>query len=351
MANTAKPPQQAPETAPQPAPKRGAKPAPVPAADASLRRVGPETERSHARRVREGFLEHYLGGAHVLDIGYRGGRADAEPVTAAAIGVELDYPGYDGVHLPFADESQDAVFASHCLEHIPDVGPVLADWFRVLKIGGYLVIAVPHQELYERKAAPPSRFNGDHKRFYTPRSLLQEMEASLPFASWRLRIMRDIDDGFDYSIGRDQHPHGCYEIEMVIEKITTPHYAADLRQAPEAAALCRFFADSLIEAEAARLRGDEESVKRIQDMLTPLPLPPLAQLMPVIAGRIAQSAAAALLRPMIAAAQFDEAYYLARHPDVRAAVEGGRLASGLTHYVNSGYAEGRAAQPVHPLFA
>jgi predicted SAM-dependent methyltransferase len=53
--------------------------------------------------------------------------------------------------LPFPDASQDTVFASHVLEHIEDWAASLVDWYRVLKIGGYMVIAVPHRDLYERK--------------------------------------------------------------------------------------------------------------------------------------------------------------------------------------------------------
>ncbi|GAC1348038.1 MAG: hypothetical protein NVSMB18_34960 [Acetobacteraceae bacterium] len=41
---------------------------------------------------------------------------------------------------------------------------------------------------------------------------------------------------------------------------------------------------------------------------------------------------------------FDEAYYLARHDDVRLAVEQGIVASGLEHYRTSGYNERRAAR-------
>ncbi len=70
----------------------------------------------------------------------------------------MDYPGYDGLRLPFPNDSQDAVYSSHCLEHIPNSNAALAEWYRVLRLGGYIVLAVPHQWLYERKATVPSRF-------------------------------------------------------------------------------------------------------------------------------------------------------------------------------------------------
>ena len=83
--------------------------------------------RSYARRARAGFVEAYLSGANVLDIGFRGGDPEAVPVTDVAIGVDLDYPGYDGIRLPFMDESQDAILASHVLEHIPNYKEVLRE--------------------------------------------------------------------------------------------------------------------------------------------------------------------------------------------------------------------------------
>ena len=191
--------------------------------------LGPETAKGDERRRREGFYDRYLSGDNVLDIGYRGGTPDACPVTPKAIGVELDYPGYDGMRLPFPDNSQDAVFASHCLEHIRDYRAVLRDWFRVVCIGGFVVIAVPNKYLYERRAGLPSRFNGDHRRFYSPASLLAEVEQALPEGQFRVRSLRDVDDLFDYGIPPSEHSAGSYEIELVIEKIAAPAYAGDLQ--------------------------------------------------------------------------------------------------------------------------
>ncbi len=108
-------------------------------------------------------MARYFSGQAILDIGYRGGDPNAEPITEHAIGVELDYPGYDGVHLPFPDDSQDTVLAAHVLEPIVDYKPVLRDWLRVLKLGGHMVIMLPPRDLYERLPDLPSRWNGDHK--------------------------------------------------------------------------------------------------------------------------------------------------------------------------------------------
>ncbi len=49
----------------------------------------------------------------------------------------------DARDLPFKDGVLDWLHASHVLEDFLDWNPVLAEWDRVLKIGGFLLVAVP----------------------------------------------------------------------------------------------------------------------------------------------------------------------------------------------------------------
>ena len=201
----------------------------------SERPVGEEARKSQARRRESGFTQRYLSGANILDIGYRGYIEDVVPIVPQAIGVELDYPGYDGRTLPFPEHSQDAVFASHCLEHIEDFRQSVRDWFRVLRVGGFLVIMVPHQYLYEKRLALPSHYNADHKRFYTPGSLMLDIEETLEPNSYRLRHLADNDMHFDYAIPPEKHSGGCYEIELVIERIAPPDWTLRSRADDQAA--------------------------------------------------------------------------------------------------------------------
>jgi len=64
------------------------------------------------------------------------------------------------------DESFDFVHSSHCLEHLADPTAGLRNWLRVLRQGGYLVITVPDEDLYEQGVFP-STFNRDHKWTFT----------------------------------------------------------------------------------------------------------------------------------------------------------------------------------------
>ena len=163
---------------------------------AGRRAVGTEAAKTIVDKHRSGSVARYLSGANILDIGYRGYLHDAVPIVPQAIGIDLNYPGYDGRTLPFADDSQDAVFSSHCLEHIDDYRSALREWHRVLKVGGFMIVAVPHQFLYEKRRSPPSRWNQDHKRFYSPASLLGEVESALEPNTYRLRHLADNDAGF-----------------------------------------------------------------------------------------------------------------------------------------------------------
>lgn len=184
-----------------------------------------EAGRSYQKRLRSGFLNRYCSGSLVLDVGFSGyDNPDRKTALPGAIGVDLDYPGYDGIRLPFDDGTVDCVFSSHCLEHIQFDHAAVRDWYRVLRIGAFIVCMVPSQALYEKRRFLPSSFNADHKRMYTPSSLARIFEESLDVNSYRIRHLAENDDGFDYSLGPEVHSAGAYEIEIVVEKILPPKW-------------------------------------------------------------------------------------------------------------------------------
>lgn len=187
------------------------------------RKMGPEVGKSDSARKYAGFYERYMHGVG-LDIGYKGHDNNNLPVIENAIGVDEGTPGYDGFHLPAGDLTLDFVFSSHCLEHVPDPVASLQEWFRPLKIGGYLIITVPHLYLYEKKRSLPSMFNADHKIFFTPSTLLSTVEMSLEPNTYRIVSLRDNDVDYDYSIGPDHHCYGCCEVELVLRRIQKPNW-------------------------------------------------------------------------------------------------------------------------------
>jgi SAM-dependent methyltransferase len=60
----------------------------------------------------------------------------------------------------------DFVHSSHCLEHLADPVAGICTWFRVVREGGYLIITVPDEDLYEQGVFP-STYNLDHKWTFT----------------------------------------------------------------------------------------------------------------------------------------------------------------------------------------
>lgn len=183
-----------------------------------MRNVGGESRKTYSEKLSNGFFLKYMWG-NGLDVGFRGYEPDVVSILEGSIGIDIDYPGYDGKILPFPDNSQQHVYSSHVLEHISDYKQAIQEWHRVLKVGGYIVTVVPHRDLYEKKLTLPSAWNADHKRFYTPASLLKEFEDSLPINSFRVRHLHDNDKYHDYSLPVEKHSPGEYEIELVIQKL------------------------------------------------------------------------------------------------------------------------------------
>jgi SAM-dependent methyltransferase len=313
---------------------------------AAVRRpVSIEFRKCIARWERDGLMAKFLSGEHVLDIGFRGRDASAVPVTESAIGIERGYPGYDGTHLPFADNSQDAVFSSAVFEHIPNYREVLAEWYRVLKVGGFIIILVPNKYLYERRPDLPSRWNGDHRRFFTPASLLKEIEESLPHNGFRVRHLFDDDHGYRYDGALDMHPVGCYQIEMVIERINRPPYSDNLEY-PSHIKKSIEDLDGIIIDSIALAVENPGTVSALPALFRSIRyFPPFRKLStyfvysdpPKLGGRrLSLNELRTVIRPFLDLVEVDEQMYLQHHKDLK------QVGDPTLHWRSHGYFEGRA---------
>lgn len=76
------------------------------------------------------------------------------------------------------DNTFDFVHSSHCLEHLVNPATALGHWLRIVKPGGFVVLTVPDEDLYEQ-GVWPSTFNPDHKQTFTTWKLRSWSERSV----------------------------------------------------------------------------------------------------------------------------------------------------------------------------
>lgn len=93
-----------------------------------------------------------------------------------------------------ASGSIDAVFSSHLLEHIVDTDKALREWWRVIKVGGYLVLYLPHKNFYPNVGEEGA--NPDHKHDFLPEDIINHMK---PLGGWELVENEERNDFNEYS--------------------------------------------------------------------------------------------------------------------------------------------------------
>mgnify|MGYP006935487796 CR=1 FL=1 len=96
--------------------------------------------------------------------------------------------------LPFKDGAYDFVVSSHFLEHIKEWPKALAEWWRVIRTGGHLVLYWPHPELYPRVGQPGA--NPDHKADIWPVEVVKAMRQN---GGWDLLEDETRAEGEEYS--------------------------------------------------------------------------------------------------------------------------------------------------------
>lgn len=95
----------------------------------------------------------------------------------------------------FASGIMDTVFSSHLLEHIVDYRAALKEWWRVVKVGGHLILYLPHRDLYPNIGQPGA--NPDHKHDFLPDDIIEAMTEDA--ADWDLVVNETRDQGREYS--------------------------------------------------------------------------------------------------------------------------------------------------------
>jgi SAM-dependent methyltransferase len=160
-------------------------------------------EASKTRAVRGSrFEEVYLRGS-VIDIG-----CGPDPIVAHAEPFDLQHGDAQEIAVLRPNGAYDAVCSSHCLEHMKDVPKALAQWWALVRSGGYLILVVPDEDLYEQ-GGWPSLFNRDHKATFR----LNKLNSWSPVSYDILVLVKALegatiisydrhDSGYDYSLMR-----------------------------------------------------------------------------------------------------------------------------------------------------
>ena len=176
-----------------------------------------ETSKAKRRRMKEGFFGKFCQGRGI-DIGYGG-----DLVVPNCVGWDFEHGDAQYMH-GINDGEFDFVYSSHTLEHTINPSAALKNWWRILNPEGFLILYVPHRDLYEKKSTLPSNWNPDHKHFF----LLDKDEEPdtiglVPLVQRMLSgceiIYAKVCDENHTINDPNLHSDGEYSIELILKKL------------------------------------------------------------------------------------------------------------------------------------
>lgn len=128
------------------------------------------------------------------------------------------------------DNAYDFIHSSHCLEHMQDPKVALENWLRICKPGGYIILTVPDETLYERDTWP-SQFNSDHKWSFRvspksnlPKSILVPEFIAMFDTQLACYEFSVIDAGFNKNLPKNVDQTMLPGVECAIEIILQKHF-------------------------------------------------------------------------------------------------------------------------------
>ncbi len=184
-----------------------------------------ETAKANDRRIREGFFEKFCQGSGIdIGCGKNAPVPEDDRITSDVEGWDKedgDATFMEGV----PDEKFDFVNASYILEHLWYPTVAIQNWFRIVKSGGFLIICVPHRDLYEKKRMIPSSWNPEHKLFFLPDTfeepgaynLSDMIRVALLGKKYKEIYIKTCSEGHTITDPK-VHSDGEYQIEAVLQK-------------------------------------------------------------------------------------------------------------------------------------
>ena len=189
-----------------------------------------ETSKAFARRLREGFFTKYCMGTGI-DIGCGDDPLDPK-IDKWDFKISKDQNAENFTDKNIPNEIYDFVYSSHCLEDLSHPGLAIQNWWRILKPGGYLILYIPHRDLFEHSKVLPSTGNFYHKWYF----LIDRYESPvtiglIPFLNQNLAdpdiiYVKKCDEGYWYDqekferrkLTGESWQGGEYSIECVVRK-------------------------------------------------------------------------------------------------------------------------------------
>lgn len=114
----------------------------------------------------------------------------------------------EGAHMPFANASFQTIVSNSVLEHIPDLEPVIAESFRVLRPGGYFLFCSPSDK-FDNWLLGAKVLGDGYRRFF--QRISRHAHCDSP-ATWQARLERHgfaVDKIWYYF-----SPHALQTLEM-----------------------------------------------------------------------------------------------------------------------------------------
>ena len=150
---------------------------------------------SETEKIRPRVLKYLEGAESILDYGCGG-----DKIVPHATGIDLrPLPGvnvvtknvediYDVLPLSLHRGGQDVIYSSHFLEHVKDDRRLMNSWINLLKPGGFLILYLPDDKIYDNSSNP------EHLHVYTHDTFIEEF---IPKFSGLEIVDHDVDYGDD----------------------------------------------------------------------------------------------------------------------------------------------------------
>lgn len=187
-----------------------------------------ETEKAENRR-KNTWLYNKVFSGHGIDIGCGTdilNKNNTFPNIISVIGFDLENGDAQYIN-KYINEQYDFVHSSQCLEHMNDPIIAIQNWWSIVKPGGYLILTIPDEDLYEQGVFP-SRWNSDHKFTF---SIYKEQSWSTrhinilylisKLSNFSIIKVELVDTNYNYSITDTDQTRGSAEafIEFILQKI------------------------------------------------------------------------------------------------------------------------------------